>query len=397
MHTVLTSYDRILRTVRGEPVDRVPIFPPLPWHPLDPLPTKGWLAEPNYRAVAELVAQYCDCLCNARTLGGYFDRRFLLIPQEYIQVTAREREGSWMVVTYQVNTPQGPLRTVEKRQEGVSTVWYTEPLLKDKEDVEKLLSVPFHFDPPDLAPFFAERDRVQPRGVMQIGVSTPMVCVSRLLDFQQFLLWCAAERDTIRRLIDTVFERIYLKLEYLLQHGVGPVFWFGGSEQATPPMMSPQFYDELVVAYDSQLFDLVHRYGGYVHVHCHGKVNGVFERIIEMGADMLDPLEPPPDGDLPIAEAKRRAQGRITLMGNIEFRDLEFATPEEIDAKVREAICSERKDHFMLYPSATAISAISDRYRDNAIQYIQSGLEYGKLDIGENRLHNVKTGRLLTV
>jgi len=244
--------------------------------------------------------------------------------------------------------------------------------------VERILSVPFRFDKPDLAGFFADRERLGDRGVMQVGVSTPMVCVSRLFHFDQFLEWCAAEHDLIDRLIRTVFERIHVKLEWLLQQGIGPTFWFGGSEQATPPMMSPRYYDDFVVKYDGRLFDLVHRYGQLVHVHCHGKIAATLPKLVERGVDSLDPVEPPPDGDVEMGEAKRMVQGRIALLGNVEFRHLEFAEPDEIEEMVQHAILDGGKEHCMLYPSARAISSISDRYRDNAIRYIEAGLRYGR-------------------
>ena len=372
--------ERILRTVRGEKVDRVPIFPPIPWNPwmlIEQRPTTGLYAEQNYQIVADLVEKHCDSFCRSRALGGMFDRRFMLIPPEHISVASREIVGDRTVVTYRVTTPKGDLRSVEETVRGIQTTYYTEPLLKDKSDVEKIFSVPFRFDKPDLKPFFDEREKIGDRAVMEVGISTPLVSTSRMLDFTQFFEWCLTERATIFKLLETHLERIYVKLEYLRQNGVGPCFWFGGSEQATPPMMSSQMYDDFVVRYDSQLFDLVHKYGGLVHVHCHGKVNTIFERIIDMGVDMLDPMEPPPDGDLEIGEAKRRANGRITLMGNIEIRDLDFATPGEIADKVKHAINDGGKKHFMLYPCATAISGLTDQYRDNAIQYIRSGLEYG--------------------
>ena len=376
----LSCRERILRTIRGEKVDRVPIFPPIPWNPwmlIEQRPVTGLYAEPNYQIVADLVEEHCDSFCRSRTLGGMFDRRFMLIPPENISVASREIVGDRTVVTYRVTTPKGDLRSVEETVQGIQTTYYTEPLLKDKSDVEKIFSVPFRFDKPDLKTFFDEREKIGDRAVMEVGISTPLVSTSRMFDFTQFLEWCLTERATIVKLLATHLERIYVKLEYLLQNGVGPCFWFGGSEQATPPMMSNQMYDDFVVRYDSQLFDLVHKYGGLVHVHCHGKVNTVFERIIDMGVDMLDPMEPPPDGDLEIGEAKLRANGRITLMGNIEIRDLDFATPGEIAAKVKHAINDGGKKHFMLYPCATAISGLTDQYRDNAIQYIRSGLEYG--------------------
>ena len=157
------------------------------------------------------------------------------------------------------------------------------------------------------------------------------------------------------------------------------MFWFGGSEQATPPMMSPRMYDALVAKYDGPLFELVHQHDCYVHVHCHGKISGILDRLVELGVDLLNPVEPPPQGDIEMGEAKRRVDGRITLMGNIEFRDLEFAEPDEIEKKVRHAIEDGGKKHTILYPSARGITDVSERYRENAIRYIEAGLKYGRM------------------
>jgi uroporphyrinogen-III decarboxylase len=237
--------------------------------------------------------------------------------------------------------------------------------------------VPFEPDLPDPEPFARERRAYGERGMVELGISTPMVCTSHLMIFHQFLEWCASERVLIIRLIEAACERICVRLEHVLKAGVIDGIWLGGSEQATPPMMSREFYDDLVVPYDGRITELVHRYGALVHVHCHGKVNGVFERMMDLGADMLDPVEPPPDGDIEIGEAKRRARRRMVLMGNIEFRHLEFATRQEIDELVRRALCEQGKAGIMLYPSATPITYMSDQLRDNCIQYIESGLKYG--------------------
>jgi hypothetical protein len=65
-------------------------------------------------------------------------------------------------------------------------------------------------------------------------------------------------------------------------------------------------------------------------------------------------------------------------MGNIEFVDLEFATPGQIEEKVKRALCEGGLQHTILYPSATAISRLSDAHRDNAIRYIEAGVKYGR-------------------
>lgn len=213
---------------------------------------------------------------------------------------------------------------------------------------------------------------------MYVWLGSLVAYVSQLFRFEQFLIWCLTEKSTILSLLETVFQRIYEQLEYLLQQGVGPIFHFGGSEQATPPMMSPLLYNELVVRYDKKLFDLVHHYGGYVAVHCHGRVRGILNELMEMEVDLLDPVEAPPGGDIEIGEAKRKTKDRITLVGNIQFGDMQTCTPGEIDKKVKEAVCSGGKKRFILATTEGPISSVSSRMRDNYIQFIESGYTYGK-------------------
>ncbi len=378
----LTHRQRVLRCVRWQPIDRVPIYSPVPFDPFawERGELHGWQAEDdNYRAVAKLAAEHCSVNGRFRCAGGLFNRAYHLVPDHCIEHVSRETVGDRTTVTTVVHTPRGDLRTVTHQDRNVTTGWYTEPLIKDKPDVDRLLSIPFEPNLPDLEPFEQERRRWGERAIVELGISTPLVCTSRLMIFDRFLEWCALERAIIERLIEVVFERICIRLEHLLKAGVIDGIWLGGSEQATPPMMSREFYDDLVVPYDGRIMQLVHEHGALVHVHCHGNVNGVFERMMDMGADMLDPVEPPPDGDIEIGEAKRRARGRMVLMGNIEFRHLEFATREGIDELVRRAICEQGKAGIMLYPSASPITWMSDQVRDNCIQYIESGLQYGRM------------------
>lgn len=374
----MTPRERLMRVARNQSVDRVPISPPIAFDPLS-WEEKGEATRPEdplWTEVARLCAKYCDCLVHIPGVGALFDRRFLLIPARYIERLPDEREGEWILQRHIVHTPKGDLTTTDKYQPRIATSWYTEPLVKTVDDARALLSVPYEFSAPDLTPAQEFIKRVGERALTEIGVSTPLVSVSRLMQFDHFLLWCVTERELVHQLITTMQERVRLGLEYVLKAGLGPCFWFGGSEQATPPMMGLKMYDEFVVRYDAPLFDLVHQYGGLVHVHCHGKVRGILDRLLDMGADMLDPVEPPPDGDVTMQEARQLTEGRITLMGNIEVRELEFASVSRIRELVRTAI-SGAGDRMILYPSATPISKLTPRYRDNAIAYIEAGLEYG--------------------
>jgi len=394
----MNSKTRILRTIRGQDVDRVPIYAPAPdvtqsiinpagvdvsfpvaYLLMDGIPALDeWITQdPNYLEVAKLAEAKCE---KVWTYGfPELDRRFLLIPREFIKITKVQKKGASFWIHYCVKTPKGDLEYICEKQKNISTVWDRKFLLKDKKDVEKILSVPWYFQKPDVEDFFKYKNKIEQKGgLMYVFVSTPLVCVSQLFPFEEFLTWCAVEKSTIIRLIETAFERIYQQLEYLLQNGVGPIFHFGGSEQATPPLMSPELYDEFVVKYDKQLFALVHKYNCYVAVHCHGRIAHILDKMINMGADLTDPVEPPPNGDIEISEAKRKTQGKITLVGNIEFEDLEHCSPKEIDEKVRKAIYEGGRKKFILAPSAGPITFVSDRLRENCIQFIESGLKYGQ-------------------
>jgi len=382
MHS-LSSRERLLRTIKGQATDRIPIYAPIPREL--PLIAKrgysGWQAEPNFQTLAEVALEHCDFFCRMASIGsidsGFFDRRFLLIPEEHIEVCS-EKKGTRTTLAYVVRTPKGDLRCVEAKDDNITTTWKTEPLVKDKDDVEKILSIPFSFAPVDLEPYRQEVAELGDAGLPLILVSTPLMCVSHLMDFQQFLLWCSLERHTIVRLIEAILERIYVNLEWLLQNGVGPLVRFAGAEEATPPMMSPQYFDELCARYDRPLFELVHEYDGIVHVHCHGKVRDIFPRLLEMGVDVLDPMEPPPDGDLTLAEARRMAGGRMTLVGGLEYRDFEHLAPDEIEAKAKDAIEQGGRTRYVLGASAVAMTSVSDRFRDNVIRFIETGLRYGR-------------------
>jgi len=394
----MTSQERILKTIKGEKTDRIPIYAPcvtgkiinpsgipvtleVAYLLMDGVPVLDeWITQdPNYLKIVKLAEEKCE---KVWTYGfPEFDRRFLLIPREFIKVAKIKEKDVSLLTKYQVQTPKGSLDCVCEKQKNVSTVWARKPLVKNKKDVEKILSVPSEFQKPDVEDFFKYKNRIQQKdGLMYTFISTPMVCVSQLFSFEKFLMWCIAEKSTILTLIETAFERIYEQLEYLLQRGVGPVFHFGGSEQATPPIMSPKFYDEFVVKYDGRLFDLVHRYGGYVAVHCHGRVKSILDKLINMGADLLDPIEAPPSGDIEIGEVKKKVKGRITLVGNIQFGDMEVCATKEINEKVKDAICSGGKEKFILATTEGPISPVSSRMKDNYIQFIESGIKYGKFE-----------------
>ena len=391
----LSSRDRILRTLEGQPVDRVPIYMPVRWTPLEPEPDPDdWKAEANHRALVSLAAEMGDSFVHLAvpervpiggsqdvfdsTETGIFDRRFFMIPPERVRVTKEEKTAERRYTRYRVDTPKGHLTAEEAVTRGVDTLWTTEPLVKDRDDAEKIMSVPYRFTPPDLTGFLEASDRLGDRGVPVLFVSSPVAMVSRLMDFQVFLEWTITERPLVDRMIQVARERVADRLQYVLEGGVGPLVRFGGCEQATPPMMSNRLFEEFIVEHEAPLWQMVRDAGRIVWVHCHGKVATVIDRFVDLGVQLLDPVEPPPQGDIEIGEAKNRAaRGPMTLLGNIEFDMLRSCSQDQVEREVTKAIREGGRKHFILGASAHPRSAVSDKLRDNLVRFAEAGIRYG--------------------
>ena len=201
------------------------------------------------------------------------------------------------------------------------------------EDLEKLRSVPWSVPEGLDAPTVGHADR----SIVRLAVSSPFVCVAGSMTFQSFLELCATDLPLVRELTEVCAGRIMATLDHMLGGRQVDYLWIGGCEWLTPPMGSPKLYAELVQPYEAAIIERAHAAGAAVHVHCHGNVRTTIESVIDRGGNFLEPVEPPPDGDITMAEAKVLAGGRITLGGNIEARVIELEGADAVEQAVREA------------------------------------------------------------
>jgi uroporphyrinogen-III decarboxylase len=152
-----------------------------------------------------------------------------------------------------------------------------------------------------------------------------------------------------------VFEQRVLEIvDSMLAAGVGPVFATNGAEQIAPPIFSPQTYREFVIPSFRELCDRIHTKGCLLHVHCHNKLSALLEDVAEVGWDVTHPLEPPPMGDVDLADAKRRVGKQLCLEGNIQIGELYAAPTGDVIAQVEDAIrVGKPGGGFILCPSAS--------------------------------------------
>ena len=114
-----------------------------------------------------------------------------------------------------------------------------------------------------------------------------------------------------------------------------------------------------------------------VNCHCHGQVSTALPEMVWMGCDSTDPVEPPfGGGDVTMKQARRTVGDALTLCGNLQFDELERATPEHIGERVRE-ILGTGKQRLILTASAGPISRPSTRMLRNYRAWVEAAIGEG--------------------
>lgn len=393
MADILASGKRIMAAYGVGKADRIPIISPISWHPMRDIDREnpgGWRADPEFRKLARLVQEHCDPYLpyNHVKYPNVFSplsyQRFLEAPDRYVEMLPPERVLPRRTrTTYVLHAPKGDLFWAKEEDDGIETWWDVKKPVEKPEDVDTLLSVPFDFPrPPDseYAAFRAHRKEMGPYAIGGGSINSMVAMLVGIMEYEMLLEWVLAEPHLVKRLADAWLERVRAKVEFLLSRGVGPIWHFNGVERASPPMMGRRQWEELVEPYDGEIMRLIKSRdpAARIHVHCHGKVSTLLDSWMRMGVDSIDPVEPPPQGDIEIAEARRRVGDRMTLFGNIEFCWMDMGTPDEISRAVKRAIDGGGRERLVLDPSASPHEGHTARFNANAHRYLETALEYGR-------------------
>lgn len=377
----MTSRQRMLAALYLEEPDRVPIGLRGidPYGDLTLVGSYGTLQDSSYEPLMNLARKKLDIWhgWSPNVSGNVFlsGSKDLKVKRETY------RSGDYEIIVNMVETPKGVLSEVyERRMDHIEkTFRRVKPYIENDNDLEAFMSIPYEPIELDITPFYVERKRLGEAGVLITNVPTPLDSVASLFRFEDFVKRIFTQRDTIKALMDMMFERCLDYTIRLLEAGAQEVFQISGAELVAPPLFSPKYFKEFVVKYESEIIKLIHEYGGIVYLHCHGKINAVLEMIAEMGVDALHPIEPPPLGDTPLKEAKRRIGDRVCLVGNIQIGDILQGSKEDIERAVRQAVYEGGPDGFILSTSASpSWKPLPKKALENYIHLTETALKYGR-------------------
>ncbi|NLS79801.1 MAG: hypothetical protein GXY76_21350 [Chloroflexi bacterium] len=154
---------------------------------------------------------------------------------------------------------------------------------------------------------------------------------------ENFLGDIGGHKDFARRMLNKIIDKNMVMLENLLGYeGIDGILlgsdW--GSQHGL--LMSPNAWRDLIAPGEQREYDLVHAEGKDVWLHSCGNIEAILPDLIEIGVDVLNPVQPE---CMDIYRLKERYGGKLTFWGGISTQQtLPFGTPAQVRAEVREVV-----------------------------------------------------------
>lgn len=371
--------ERLMATMRGEPVDR----PAVSFYEINGTEDTGnddpynIYNDPSWRPLIELAREKTDRI----VMRGVAYASVAPDPiGEISESEVVEKENS-RFTTRRVYAPGRTLTTRTRRDRDVNTEWTEEHLLKDVDDLKAFLEIPPAESGGDVRPqaVLDTEAELGESGIVMIDTPDPLCLAAALFDMAEYMVIAMTEPELFHQLLERYAAALLPKTEAVAKALSGRLWRIYGPEYASPPYLPPHLFREYVCRYVTPMIKAIQKYGGYARIHSHGNLEAILDDIVAMGADGLDPIEPPPQGDVELATVRERYGENMVLFGNLEANDIENLPTDQFAEKIKRAIdegTAGTGRGFVLLPSACPygrkLSALAMRNYEKMIEIVEA-------------------------
>lgn len=362
--------ERLIATFKGEPVDRLAVnfyeIGGFHVNPDDPDEFNVY-NDPSWRPLLRLAEEQTDIM---RMCGPILTKASNNPISEYLSTEEYIENGSKFVRTT-LNVGGRTMTSLTRRDPEVDTIWTVEHLLKNVADLEAYLQLPddvFSFDV-DISNLLNEDELIGDKGVVMVDTSDPLCMAAGLFSMEDYLIIALTEQSLFHRLLEKMASYVYEVTETVAKGFCGHLWRICGAEYAAEPYLPPRLFQEYVTEYTGHMVDVINKYGGYPRIHCHGRIRNILPYIADMGPMGLDPIEPPPQGDVELSYVRKNYGKQMVLFGNIEVADIEEKDPADfekiVEKALREGTEGEGRGYVLMPTSCPYGRKISDRVLAN--------------------------------
>ncbi len=176
------------------------------------------------------------------------------------------------------------------------------------------------------------RTKVGEEGVIVIGHPHPSWLGYQINPSNIFYHW-NDWREEFERSMEAIYRASLFVMSIAQEEGID----FMSDSSYGLEMTSPALFAEMDLPYIQKFSEWTHRRGGLFWYHNCGFtrsliLNGTFDTL---GADVIETIAPPPEGDNDLAESRRHVDAKICTKGNFSLRVLRDGTPAQIAEDVQ--------------------------------------------------------------
>jgi hypothetical protein len=201
-------------------------------------------------------------------------------------------------------------------------------------------------------------------------------CLTRLIGQENTLLWMGMRPNRLGKAINKIGQ-FYLdcaKGQIQAADGLldGFVIW-GDVAYKRAMLFSPAYWREYFKPWVKAIADYCHQNGLYVIYHGCGNVNEILEDYIEVGLDVLNPLEA--KADLDVVELRKKFGHRISFWGNSNIQVWETADRRLIRNEVLRKLNAAKGGGYIFGSDHSVTSDVSGHTYDYILRLVR---EYGQ-------------------
>lgn len=361
----MNSRERLMATLRGEPVDRPAVsFYEVGGFHVDPSDPDEFniYNDPSWQPLLRLAEGQTDLIrmrspirlrsheiISGKSCGDNRRDKFFKT-EEYVKNGCR-----FTATTLKIGGRN--MAMLARRSPDIDTVWTVEHLLKSPDDLRAYLELPDETfaEDVDVASLIEEDREMADRGIIMVDTEDAICAAASLFSMEDFTVVALTEQKLFHRLLEKLSRHIQARTRKTAEEFPGRMWRIYGPEYATEPYLPPYLFKEYVVRYTGPMVKVIQEHGGFARIHCHGRIRAVLDYIVGMGAAAIDPVEPPPQGDVELAYIRREYGKELVLFGNLEIADIENAEPRDFEKLVKKALADGTGGHgrgFVLMPSS---------------------------------------------
>ena len=266
------------------------------------------------------------------------------------------------VTSWTVHTPKGKL--IQELTKTEITASITKHFFEDRSDFEKYLSLPYSKAEIKLEKYNYWKGKIGDNGFVMAVLPNPVCFPAEFLSPERFCLMWMDDPVWLEEMVKIISKRINNYAERLCKLGINGFRLVGGEFVNT--QLGPKAFEKIVVPYDKELVNTIHKYGAIAYYHNHGRVMEYLDMFLEIGMDAVDPFEAPPWGDADLGKAKAKLKDRICIVGNLDDMEiLNRLDTEEVLCIGKERLSEAGRDGFVL--GGTASGTYTERAAKNFI------------------------------